>query len=140
LSRFCPGISGTARSRLGPIPANLSDWRFEMSNLARVLDSCPKLNTPISSEESAYALLENRAGYSILLHVPETEKEDIVVDLFENRRQLVVYRRQETWREQTTNYWVFVVPENAKMSSATMRFREGVLEIQVPKKSRMRLV
>lgn len=77
--------------------------------------------------------LENGRGYFILVKMPGIERADIVVDLYEDRRQLVVSgRRRDRWHKKI-DYWVFVIPGDGALRSSTMRLQNGVLEIAIPK-------
>jgi HSP20 family protein len=88
-------------------------------------------------------IIEGEKAFEIHLAIPGVEKEDFKIDLKENRLSISGERKFSNEKKENNRYVVetqygnfsrsFILPENVDASKITASYKNGILEITVPK-------
>lgn len=80
-----------------------------------------------------HAVMETAQHYSIFLNLLGIAREDIAFALNEGTRELTVLAKRERERMRTGLFWMFSLPKEGALSEIRMRYRNGAVEIRIPK-------
>lgn len=130
-------------------PRSIWDMMFPLDDPFKILEQSPLAAARAAADESAVALAradwrETAGEHQISMDIPGMKKEDIKIEVEENRVLRVSGERRaeeevkdERWHrvERTVGkFWrQFRMPANADVENVSARLEDGVLRITVPK-------
>lgn len=82
-----------------------------------------------------HAMLEDEGSYSVIFNMLGIDQKGIGIDVNFGKREVTVLARRESKNFRHGFYWVFGVPSDALLGEMTSQFKNGVLEIVIPKVS-----
>jgi HSP20 family molecular chaperone IbpA len=88
---------------------------------------------PTDSFSPPHAMLETDRYYSIVLNLLGIERKDIALGLNEKNREITLLAKRERSHVRTGFYWLFNVPDQASMPDIRMHYKNGAVEIRIPK-------
>lgn len=80
-----------------------------------------------------HALIETSDCFSIFLNLFGVDRKDIAVGIDEKKRELTVLAKRERERVRSAFFWMFSLPEEGEISEIRMRYKNGAVEIRIPK-------
>jgi HSP20 family molecular chaperone IbpA len=82
---------------------------------------------------SPHSMLENSSSYSILMNLLGIDMNDIGIRVNVDKREVAVLAKKESKNLKRGFFWVFGVPVEGLLTALSSRYRDGVLEIIIPK-------